>query len=123
MKDSFTEINVIPLVDIMLVLLVIVLLTANFMSRGMVEVILPKSDASESVVQEAIQLEINAEGIIFYSQEEISREEIPALLHGLSREQPVLINADKDLRLQPFITLMDDIKNLGFSRISVHTER
>jgi biopolymer transport protein ExbD len=123
MKDNFSEINVVPLVDIMLVLIVIVLITANFIAQGTVEVSLPQSDSRENVIQEAVRLEINAAGTIFYDKKELALEEIPLLLHGLSREQPVLISADKDLRLQPFITLLDEIKRLGFTQISVHTER
>ena len=123
MKDSFSEINVVPLVDIMLVLIVIVLVTANFMAQGMLEVRLPESDSRESVVREAFRLEIRADGVIFYDRKELGQGDIPLLMHGLSREQPVLISADKDLRIQPFIFLLDEIKRLGFTRISVHTER
>ena len=123
MKDSFSEINVVPLVDIMLVLLVIVLITANFMAQGVVEVKLPRSDSQGAVAQEATRLEITAEGKIFYDRKELAREELPLLLSGINRAQPVLISADKDLRLQPFITVLDDIKGLGFTHISVHTEK
>lgn len=123
MKDSFSEINVVPLVDIILVLLVIVLITASFMAHGVVEVKLPKSDSQGVVAQEAIRLEITSEGKIFYNRKELDREGIPLLLSGLNHAQPILISADKDLRLQPFITVLDDIKRLGFTHISVHTEK
>ena len=123
MKDSFAEINVVPLVDIMLVLLVIVLMTANFLVQGGVDVSPPKSDSQTAVAREAVRFEVNASGQLFYDKKEVARDEIPLLLHGFSREQPVLISADKALPLQPFVTLLDDIKRLGFTRISLHTER
>lgn len=123
MKDSFAEINVVPLVDIMLVLIVIVLITANFMVQGRVDVALPKAESRDDAAQNAIRFEINADGVVFYDKNELPREDIPLLLRGLDREQPVLISADKDLRLQAFITLLDDIKRQGFTRISVHTEK
>ncbi len=123
MKDCFSEITVVPLVGKMMVLLVIVLITANFMVQGVVEVRLPKSESQGAVVQEAIRLEMSVDGIVFYNRKELTRSEIPLLLGGLDREQPILISADKDLRLQPFITVLDDIKRLGFTHISVHTEK
>lgn len=123
MKDNFSEINVVPLVDIILVLLVIVLITANFMAQGVVEVKLPQSDNHGVVAREAIRLEMTSEGKIFYNRKELGRDEIPLLLSGFNHAQPILISADKDLRLQPFISVLDDIKRLGFTRISVHTEK
>jgi biopolymer transport protein ExbD len=123
MKDSFAEINVVPLVDIMLVLLVIVLMTANFMIQASVEISLPTSTSEKSIPEEAIALEINAVGLIFYKNMSIDLHELAQLFHGISRDQPVLISADKDLHLQPFITVLDEIKRLGFTHINVHTEK
>lgn len=123
MKDSFSEINVVPLVDIMLVLIVIVLITANFMVQGSIEVNLPKAESRESSASDGIHLAINADGAITFDKKELALEELPTLLHGLDRGQAVLISADKDLRLQSFIDLLDSIKRLGFEQISVQTTR
>ena len=123
MKDSFAEINVVPLVDIMLVLLVIVLMTANFMVQASVEVRLPMSTSEQSIPEEAIGLEIDAAGLIFYKNMSIDLHELARLVHGISRDRPVLISADKDLHLQPFIIVLDEVKRLGFTHINVHTEK
>lgn len=123
MKDSFSEINVVPLVDIMLVLIVIVLITANFMAQGMVNVELPRSESEQHMEAETLRLEVDASGIIFMEKHKVSLAELGTMLRGINRERPVLISADKNLTLQPFISLIDELKKFGFKEIGVHTAK
>lgn len=123
MKDEFVDINVVPLVDIMLVLIVIVLMTANFMVQGMLPVKPPQSDTDSSPLSESIVLSISAVGDMYYERKPLPPEQLETRLQGLDTERPVLINADRDLTLQPFVTLLDRLKKLGFTKISVQTEQ
>lgn len=123
MKDEFSEINVIPLVDIMLVLIVIVLITANFMISGALPVKPPKSETEQALAADSVRLTVNRAGELFYKDEAIALDDLEKLMTDVDRERPVLISADKDLTLQPFVSLLDRLKKLQFSKISLHTER
>ena len=123
MKDEFAEINVIPLVDIMLVLIVIVLITANFVITGALPVRPPKSETEEVTLSDTVLLGMTAEGEIYYNKRPIASEELEARLGEVDTARPVLISADRDLTLQPFMTLVDRLKKLGFTKFSIQTER
>jgi biopolymer transport protein ExbD len=122
--EEFSGINVIPLVDIMLVLLTIVLITSNFMVRGIIPMNLPKSDsAAADTLKEAIVVEITKEAVILYNGALVDLSELPAVLADFDRDSRVIVSADKDLTLQPFVQVLDMLKNIGFSKISIQTER
>jgi biopolymer transport protein ExbD len=123
MKNNFAQINVVPLVDIMLVLLVIVLVTANFVVLGRIDVNLPKADSPRDQTQELLNLAIRADGVILLDKYPLELEELESVLKSKNRDNPVLISADKELPIQPFITLVDALKRLGFSRIGIQTRR
>ena len=123
MKDEFAEINVVPLVDIMLVLIVIVLVTANFMVQGMLPIQPPKSESRGTPVDESLIIAITADGELYYEKRAVSQDELSGLLSTADKERPVLISADKDLTLQPFVSLVDTVKRLGFTTITVQTSR
>jgi biopolymer transport protein ExbD len=80
MKDNFTDINVIPLVDIMLVLLTIVLVTANFIIKGVIPVNLPKADAENPSIKQSIVVDMTKEGTLYVEGKAVALEELPALL-------------------------------------------
>ncbi len=123
-NDGFSGINIVPLVDIMLVLLTIVLITSNFMVRGILPVNLPKSEsASADTVKEVILFEVTKEGDVFFKEQQIAIADIPMKLSGYDTELQVIVSADKDLTIQPFISVMDALKTTGFSKISIQTER
>jgi biopolymer transport protein ExbD len=122
--EEFSGINVIPLVDIMLVLLTIVLITSNFMVRGIIPVNLPKSDsAAADTLKEVIVVEISKEGVIHYEGNILSLEDLSEKISSFPRDTQVILSADKELMLQPFVRVVDTLKNIGFSKISIQTER
>lgn len=122
MKDSFAEINIVPLVDIMLVLLVIVLMTANFMVNGMIEVKLPQSsEAIKTAVDEMICIEVAESGVILYEGATLDASMLAEALQGADRNSQVVVRADRNLTLQPFVSLLDILKKNGFTKISIQT--
>lgn len=123
MKDDFTDINVIPLVDIMLVLLTIVLVTANFMVKGIIPVNLPEADAENPTIKESLVFDMTKDGILYLDGKAITLEGLSDALSDKDRNTPILINADKDATIQPFVTAVETIKDSGFTKVSIQTER
>lgn len=122
-EKEFDTMNVIPLVDVMLVLLTIVLTTSTFIATGAIPVALPSASASH---QEAVQtrtIEIDRDGKIFLNSTQVTLGDLTEGIETLDRETPFLIRADKEIALQLFVDVLDAVKGLGFKRVSLQTEQ
>lgn len=121
MQDRpITNLNMIPFIDIMLVLLTIVLMTSSFIATGKLPVNLPV--ASTNVQDENPELEIielSVDGIVYYNSVAVSMEELKAGLMPLDKASSFLIRADRDVRLQVFVDVADVLKQLSFSKVAV----
>jgi biopolymer transport protein ExbD len=123
MKDNFSEINVIPLVDIMLVLITIVLVTANFMVKGIIPVNLPEANAENPSIKESLQIDMTKEGNLYLNGVQVPIEDLPEMLAFKDKNTPVLVSADKQATIQPFVSAVEAIKDSGFTKVSIQTER
>jgi len=124
-KRLVSDINVTPLVDVMLVLLIIFMITAPMMTQGL-NVDLPET-TSKSLRQEEkpIVVTVDKDG-------EISINNIPhvrALMvqelkksFAANKEQPIYLNADKNVPYGHVVTIMADIKLIGFDKIGMITK-
>ena len=119
---GFESINVIPFIDIMLVLLTIVLTTSTFMATGAITVQLPKASASSQPDVSGIVLEIDASGAMAFNQEPLEMADLERRFLTYHVQTPVLIRADSALPLQGFVTVMDKVKTLGFQKLNLQTE-
>ena len=123
MKNSgFDYINVIPLVDVMLVLLTIVLTTSTFIASGVIPVELPKA-TSKARQEKSMTIDIDASGRIHLSSRPVTLLELKSSLEQVKRELPVLIRADRSVELQPFVDVLEAVKQLGFTSVSLQTEQ
>ncbi|MGE4559031.1 MAG: ExbD/TolR family protein [Desulfobulbus sp.] len=123
-EKSFDYLNVIPLVDVMLVLLTIVLTTSTFIATGGIQVELPKASATSQPMElHPKTVVIDREGRIWLDGTMMSLDELSTTLGGADRETPVLVRADKSLALQGFVDVFAAIKELGFTHLSLQTEQ
>ena len=120
-EKPLDTINVIPFVDIMLVLLTIVLTTSSLIASGRLPVKLPESSMGAVDVQQAKLIELSATGTIYYSGKSMSPESLKVELQPLPRETPFLVRADKDVSLQYFINVADVLAQLHFAKVAVQT--
>ncbi len=122
-EKGFDSMNVIPLVDVMLVLLTIVLTTSTFIAVGAIRVELPQA-ASEASPQPKtpLSLTIDRAGTVFLEAEPTSLEALGAQLAAKPLDTPILIRADRQIALQGFVDVLDLVKNLGFTTVSLQTE-
>jgi biopolymer transport protein ExbD len=121
-ESEFNYINVIPLVDIMLVLLTIVLTTSTLIASGAIPVQLPQASPQHQDLLAMQTVEIDRQGTIFYNQKPVCLTSLRDALANIDRTAPVLIRADRTLVLQVFVDVLDVIKQLGFTRVSLQTE-
>lgn len=123
MKQDIDQINVIPLVDVMLVLLVIVLTTATFISTGQIPVNLAKAKAVGDRKDVPIVITLTSEGNLFVNDTPIPDGGLPSMLLTESRESAVVVRADKVTVLEKFVALVDEIRGLGFQQVSLEVIR
>jgi len=123
-EKEFDYLNVIPLVDVMLVLLTIVLTTSTFIATGGIKVELPKAAASQdAAVQHPLSIAITKEGKIWVETTETPLAELEAALATVDRTTPITVRADKDIPLQLFVDVYEAIKRFGFTTLSLQTEQ
>lgn len=119
MNHELNQINVIPLVDVMLVLLVIVLTTATFISTGQIPVDLAQADTTDAAPSEPITITITSLGEIFLDGAQLPQEAIRSELQRFSPETLVLVRADRVIQLERFVEVVDDVRAAGLTKISL----
>jgi biopolymer transport protein ExbD len=121
-EKEFDYMNVIPLVDVMLVLLTIVLTTSTFIATGAIPVQLPRAAKSNELATRTHTIEIDRSGSVFLNARPIGVEQLPGQLATIDRTLPLLIRADREVELQSFVNVLDAVKRLGFQKVSLQTE-
>ena len=121
-EEAMSDINVTPLVDVMLVLLTIVLTTSSFIATGMIPLDLPKVVKSQGEMLRTQTVEIDRQGALFFNARRVSLDDLKGSLEDRNRNLPILIRADRQIALQGFVDVLDLVKKLGFKRVSLQTE-
>ena len=124
-KGVKSDINITPLVDIVLVLLIIFMVAAPMMMPGL-DVQLPQTrSAPIPSREERLVITLNNKQEIFLNEYRISRQELPEKLKALyqqKKEGEVFLRADKTLPYGFVVQVMADIKNAGIERLGMVTE-
>jgi len=123
-RRMLSEINVTPLVDVMLVLLVIFMVTAPMLQRG-TDVQLPQAQYSEIKEQDPLTLTLTREGRIFLNNQEVSRATLRERLVAATRdrERAVQFRGDSQVSYGLVIEVMDTLKAAGIETVGMITER
>lgn len=119
------SINVIPFIDIMLVLLVMVLTTATFIKTGLIPVDLPeaKGTAAEHKPSE-LKLTIKKDGSLWIDEKTpVTLEEFEQKVTEGGKEMTVVLYSDKEAAFQNFVGVMDVLKRLGHEQLYIVTDK
>jgi biopolymer transport protein TolR len=117
-----SEINVTPLVDVMLVLLIIFMVTAPLMTSG-VSVDLPKTDAKPiNTDSQPLTVSLNAQGKMFLQDQEVQLPELVTKLQAIAQNNPdrrIFVRGDKDLPYGRIMEVMGTITQGGFTKVAL----
>ena len=115
-----SEINMVPLIDVMLVLLVIFIITAPLLSHA-VRIDVPQATSAPAQVDPiTIDLAINADGELFWNDSKISMDVLPDRFELASKQEPqpeLQLRADKGTRYEVLAEVMADASRAGMKRI------
>ncbi len=126
--DDEPEINLIPLIDVVLCLIIFFVITTTFESRSVLKLELPQANGEPSVdPSKALTLLVNADGRYFVGDRESLRTDVESLkrtivdVAGDDRERAVLLRADARTPHQAVVTALDALGQLGFYKVSIAT--
>ncbi|MCD8478649.1 MAG: biopolymer transporter ExbD [Sulfurospirillum sp.] len=112
-------INVVPLIDIMLVLLTIVLTVSSFIALGKIEISLPQATNFSKVEPKFYEIGIDAEHQFFVNGELTLKEELHVKFESLTKEDSVAVSADKLAAYEDFIYVIDLLKAKEIEKIGM----
>src|ERR687888_1414315 len=121
---SLAEINIIPLVDVVLVLLLIFMLTAPMMYRG-IDVNLPKAAAKPTAVEERLVLTVTKDRALFLNDKRIPPGGLEGTLRDAFRnrnDKTLYLKADAGLSYGAVVETMDMVRRAGIERLGMVTE-
>jgi biopolymer transport protein TolR len=124
-RTTLAEINVTPLVDVMLVLLIIFMITAPMLQQGL-EVNLPVASGTPQSQQETpIILTINTQGQVYLNQTAYTLEALRPKLHALyrtRRNRDIFLRADESVSYGVIVRVMDEVKKAGVLKLGMITQ-
>ena len=124
--EVISGINVTPLVDVVLVLLVIFLITAPVLYQSAIKVQLPEARTGEKTETGLLNFTLDADGTIFFKGERIAIADVPAKVGTMTDAQkadPVMIGADRKTPHGTVVELMDTLKGLGLTRFGLNVDQ
>lgn len=118
--------NVIPLIDVMLVLLAIVLLTASFIVHDKLDINLPQTEntkAHKPDDKDVVNMALDKDGQAYWQGEPIHLSQVKMELAQIDREQLLQLKVDQKVEFQHFVSLIDVIKEQNHTNMTILTER
>ena len=125
--DDEPEINLVPMIDVILVLIIFFVVTATFDARSVIQLELPRATGEQSEAEQALVVLVNAEGRYFVGDREALRTDVESLKHtiqevgGDDRDRGVLLRADARTPHQAVVTALDALGQLGYRKIAIGT--
>ena len=115
--------NVIPLIDIMLVLLAIVLSISTFIAQGNIKIDLPNSESAEKKQDEKdkIAVLINKDNEFYIGEDKIAEENLKEKLNEIKNETLIELKSDKESKFDSFIKVIDILKEKNHENFAITT--
>src|SRR6202162_4464429 len=123
-QTSLSDINITPLVDVVLVLLIIFMVTAPVLQSG-IEVSVPKTKTVKEITEERLVISIDKQQRVFLGNDPINIHQIADTLRRKVRDpqhQSIFLRADENVPFGAFATVMDAVKQSGITNVSIVTQ-
>ena len=115
-----SEINVTPLVDVMLVLLIIFMVAAPLLDQG-INVALPPAATSQRTSDSGVSITLTKEHLVYLDKDPVTMQQLRQRLAALPHDWPVRIRADRSAYVSRLVQLWDLCRDVGFREIHIAT--
>jgi biopolymer transport protein ExbD len=119
------EMNLVPLIDVLVILIFFAFVTMQFKSAATLNITLPKVEtAGKNEFTGTVTIGIDKEGVISFNGQPVTEEQLPALLdqvRQVDRDIPVLIRADESTQLKKLTFVMDACRKSGLNKFSLQS--
>lgn len=122
----FDSMNVVPLIDVMLVLLAIVLLTASFIVNDKLDIQLPTTEHTSTYDpdnEDKLNISIDQKGQFYWDGDEVNSEQFGQQLSQLESSTHIQLRVDQLVEFRHFVRLMDMLKRQQHDNLTILTER
>jgi len=123
-QTSLSDINITPLVDVVLVLLIIFMVTAPVLQSG-IEVNVPHTRTVKEITEERLVINIDKQQRVFLGNDPVNINDIAEQIRRRIRDpqhQSIFVRADEDVPFGAFATVMDAVKQSGITNVSIVTQ-
>ncbi|ANF70081.1 TonB system transport protein ExbD [[Haemophilus] ducreyi] len=122
---KFDEINIIPFIDIMLVLLAIVLVTASFISQGKIQVNVPKATTTQAMKADELAklLTITENNEFYFNDKLITKEDLSTEIASWDKTQKVTLKVDSAVAFEKFVELTDLLSANEIKNVAIVTKK
>lgn len=123
-RTTLSEINMVPFIDIVLVLLIIFMVTAPVIQSG-VEVHVPKTEFVREIAEERLVVSITKDETIYLQNDPVNINQLVAKIREKNPRgggQSIYVRADADSHVGPLLVVMDKLKSAGIDNVSMVTE-
>jgi biopolymer transport protein ExbD len=124
-RGIIAEINVTPLVDIMLVLLIIFMLTAHLLAKQAIEVELPRASQSTALPPTTLAITLKADGAIFLNDQPVTPAALRAAISAAVARDPktqAIVAGDKNVSHGRVVWVLDTVKGLGITQFAIQID-
>ncbi|MDD3466675.1 MAG: biopolymer transporter ExbD [Campylobacterales bacterium] len=118
---KFESINVVPFIDVMLVLLTIVLTMATFVAQGLIPVNLPKGSSAQESNLKTIEITVKEDGKIYFQNEPVDKTMLASRLSIVNPNDQIVVRSDQNSKFQSFVDVVDALKAKNIEKISIIT--
>lgn len=125
-EDSIAEINVVPLVDIILVVLIIFMVTAPLVLKPVIDIQLPKASSGQEAPQQALNVSIKPDGQLTVNGQTSSTEQLAVIATQLVKQQTeaaAILQADRAVTLETLTAVIDVIKSAGVKKVAFSIDK
>ncbi len=124
LEHGLKQIDIAPLVNMFFLLLLFFMLTSNFIMLPGIKVNLPRVVTSGLIKEEALEIAITAQSVIYLNGRVTTISELTSLIKRIAQKNPsILIKADRGASLGRVVEIWDLCRNLGISQINLVTEQ
>lgn len=124
--EPIAAINVVPLVDIILVVLIIFMVTAPLVLKPVIDINLPKSSSGEESAPTPLNIAVGKDGQIRLNGQTTSLEDVTAFVSKTVKEKPetaAILQADRGITLERLTEIIDVVKSAGVKKVAFSIEK